>query len=66
MNDHGEIQLTDSLLAKLAGWDAVKQARSLVAGDRVLASDWQPPKLQGTVRDGHPQRVGRRQPLSLP
>jgi len=52
MNDHGEIQLTDSLLAKLAGWDAVKQARSLVAGDRVLASDWQPPKLQGTVRDG--------------
>ena len=44
--------LSDALLANLAGWDAVKQARGLVAAERVLASDWQPPKLQGTVREG--------------
>ena len=52
MTEHGEIQLSDTLLAGLAGWDAVKQARGLVAADRVLASDWQPPTLQGTVQDG--------------
>jgi superfamily II DNA or RNA helicase len=45
-------QLSDALLAKLAGWDAVKQARSLVTADRVLASDWQPPTLKGTVQEG--------------
>jgi superfamily II DNA or RNA helicase len=47
-----EVQLSDILLARLAGWDAVKEARGLVAAERVLASDWQPPKLQGTVQDG--------------
>jgi superfamily II DNA or RNA helicase len=47
-----DVQLSDALLAQLAGWDAVKQARELVAAERVLASDWQPPKLQGSVQEG--------------
>ena len=46
------MQLSDALLVNLAGWDAVKQARGLVAADRVLDSDWQPPKLQGSVQEG--------------
>jgi len=28
----GEVELSDILFAKLAGWEAVKQARGLVAG----------------------------------
>src|SRR5271163_3762115 len=52
MTEHGDVQLSDALLVKLAGWDAVKQARSLVAAERVLTSDWQPRKLQGTVQEG--------------
>jgi superfamily II DNA or RNA helicase len=52
MTEPGNLQLSDALLATLAGWDAVKQARELVAADRVLASDWLPPKLQGTVQEG--------------
>jgi superfamily II DNA or RNA helicase len=51
-DEAADVQLSDALLVKLAGWDAVKQARSLVAGERVLASDWQPPKLQGSVQEG--------------
>jgi superfamily II DNA or RNA helicase len=45
-------ELSDGLLAKLAGWEAVKQARSLVALDRVLSSDWKPPLLRGVVLEG--------------
>jgi superfamily II DNA or RNA helicase len=52
MTENGDVQLSDALLANLAGWDAVKQARGLVAAGRVLASEWQPPKLQGTVQEG--------------
>jgi superfamily II DNA or RNA helicase len=48
----GELQLSDILLAKLAGWEVVKQARSLVASGRVLSSEWQPPNLRGTVQEG--------------
>ena len=47
-----DIQLSDPLLAKLAGWQATKQARSLLAADRVLASEWLPPTLRGTVQEG--------------
>jgi superfamily II DNA or RNA helicase len=47
-----EAQLSEPLLAKLAGWMAVKQARALLAADRVLTSEWQPPTLRGTVREG--------------
>src|SRR5580658_7864865 len=48
----GDLQLTDILLAKLAGWEVVKQARALVASGRVLSSEWQPPNLRGTVQEG--------------
>jgi superfamily II DNA or RNA helicase len=47
-----DIQLSDPLLAKLAGWQATKQARSLLAADRVLTSEWLPPTLRGTVQEG--------------
>ncbi len=46
------MELNDQLLAKLAGWEAVKTARTLLAAGRVLSSDWQPPNLQGQVQDG--------------
>ena len=46
------VELTDALLAKLAGWEAVKTARALVASGRVLSSEWQPPLLRGTVQEG--------------
>jgi superfamily II DNA or RNA helicase len=48
----GELQLSDILLAKLAGWEVVKQARALVAAGRVLSSEWQPPHLRGVVQEG--------------
>ncbi len=47
-----DVELTDALLAKLAGWEAVKQARLLLAAGRVLSSEWQPPTLRGTVQEG--------------
>jgi superfamily II DNA or RNA helicase len=46
-----ELKLSDNLLATLAGWEAVKQGRELVAAGRVLDSEWQPPTLRGTVQD---------------
>jgi superfamily II DNA or RNA helicase len=46
------VELTDAFLANLAGWEAVKQARSLLALDRVLSSEWQPPLLRGVVKEG--------------
>ena len=48
----GDPQLSDILLAKLAGWEVVKQARALVAAGRVLTSEWQPPNLRGAVQEG--------------
>jgi superfamily II DNA or RNA helicase len=48
----GDPQLSDILLAKLAGWEVVKQARALVATGRVLNSEWQPPNLRGAVQEG--------------
>ncbi len=46
------VTLNDKFFADLAGWDAIKQARSLVAGDRVLSSNWTPPVLKGVVQEG--------------
>ncbi len=46
------VELTDALFAKLAGWEAVKAARGLVASGRVSSSDWQPPTLRGVVLEG--------------
>jgi superfamily II DNA or RNA helicase len=47
-----EVALSDSLLSRLAGWEAVKHARGLLAADRVFTSQWQPPALTGTVQEG--------------
>src|SRR5438105_11626462 len=46
------VELSDALFAKLAGWEMVKNARALLAAQRVINSDWQPPLLRGTVREG--------------
>jgi SNF2 family DNA or RNA helicase len=47
------VELNDALLAKLAGWEAMKQARDFVATGAVLRSEWQPPRLHGLVREGN-------------
>ena len=46
------MELSDALFAKLAGWEAMKQARALVAAGAVLDSEWQDPHLRGRVREG--------------
>jgi superfamily II DNA or RNA helicase len=44
--------LSDQFFAKIAGWEAMKQARALLAGDKVLSSNWSPPVLKGVVQEG--------------
>jgi SNF2 family DNA or RNA helicase len=54
-----EVELTEKYLAEIAGWDVMKQARSLVADDRVLSGNWSPPVLKGVVQtDGNSLRAG--------
>lgn len=48
----GEIVLSEKLLAGLAGWEVVQQARGMVAQNRVLSSHWGPPVLRGVVQSG--------------
>jgi hypothetical protein len=45
-------ELTEEFLAKVAGWEVVKNARAALIGDRVLSSDWSPPILKGIVQEG--------------
>src|SRR5262245_40399463 len=45
-------ELTEAFLMKSAGWEAVKIARSLLAGGKVLSSNWSPPLLKGVVQEG--------------
>lgn len=47
-----EVELTEALLVKMAGWEAVKEARALLEMDRVLSSFWQAPILRGVVQEG--------------
>jgi superfamily II DNA or RNA helicase len=44
--------LSEQFFAKIAGWEAMKQARALLAGDKVLSSNWSPPILKGVVQEG--------------
>ena len=37
---------------KSAGWEAVKNARFLLAGGKVISSNWTPPLLKGVVQEG--------------
>ena len=46
------VELSPKLFDELAGWEAVKQARGIVAAGRVLNSEWEPPLLKGTVQAG--------------
>jgi hypothetical protein len=55
----GMIGLSDILLAKLAGWEVVKQARALLAAGRVLSSEWQPPNLARRRAGRDPPRIER-------
>ncbi|MBI4327883.1 MAG: SNF2 helicase associated domain-containing protein [Chloroflexi bacterium] len=46
------VELNEAFLAEIAGWDVLKQARSLLASGKVQGSDWTPPLLKGTVQEG--------------
>ena len=46
------VELSEKLLGDAAGWEAMKQARTYVAQDQVLSSDWAPPLLRGVVQAG--------------
>ena len=45
-------KITEAFLAKIAGWEAIKSARALVASNKVLSSNWTPPLLKGVVSEG--------------
>ena len=44
------VELTEALLAKIAGWDVVKRARVYVEQGQVGSSYWAPPLLRGVVQ----------------
>jgi superfamily II DNA or RNA helicase len=46
------VVLTEDFLAKIAGWEAMKQARGLLENRQVLSSNWSPPILKGVVQEG--------------
>src|SRR5438046_1595756 len=46
------VELSDILFAKIAGWEAMKQARVILAADKVLSSNWAAPVLKGVVQEG--------------
>src|SRR4051812_27678857 len=45
-------ELSEAFFMKSAGWEAVKNARSLLAGSKVISSNWTPPLLKGVVQEG--------------
>ena len=54
-----ELQLSESLFATAAGWEAMKLARALLATDKVLSSNWTAPVLKGVVQaDANSYRSG--------
>jgi len=46
------VELNEKLLAEIAGWEAMKRARGLLAEGKVLSSNWTPPILRGVVQEG--------------
>src|ERR1043165_2988861 len=44
--------LTEAFFMKSAGWEAVKNARALLAAGKVVSSNWTPPLLKGVVQEG--------------
>src|SRR6202167_5251722 len=45
-------ELSDGFFMKSAGWEAVKNARALLASGKVISSNWTPPLLKGVVQEG--------------
>jgi hypothetical protein len=45
-------ELSEAFFMKSAGWEAVKNARALLAGGKVISSNWTPPLLKGVVQEG--------------
>ncbi|HTI71471.1 MAG TPA: SNF2-related protein [Candidatus Limnocylindria bacterium] len=43
------VELSEAFFQKIAGWEAVKHARALLATGKVLSSNWTPPILKGVV-----------------
>ncbi|MDQ3415021.1 MAG: SNF2-related protein, partial [Verrucomicrobiota bacterium] len=55
------IALTEKLLYGAGGWQAIKAARELVQAGRVSGASYEPPLLQGEVREGQKRyRAGLR------
>jgi superfamily II DNA or RNA helicase len=55
------VELTEKLLLDAGGWQAMKQARSLLEAKRVTMAQWVPPLLSGRVLDqGTEFRAGLR------
>src|SRR5580698_1130740 len=46
------IPITERFLSDTGGWQALKQARALHDMGRVLAASYEPPLLQGRIREG--------------
>lgn len=46
------VDLNEQFLAKIAGWEVLKQARVVLAGGRVIFSNWTAPVLKGVVQEG--------------
>jgi superfamily II DNA or RNA helicase len=46
------IPITERFLSECGGWQALREARSLQAAGRVLAATYEPPLLEGRVREG--------------
>src|ERR1700760_2366494 len=46
------IPITERFLSDAGGWQALKQARSLHQMGRVIAAKYEPPLLEGRVREG--------------
>lgn len=46
------IPITERFLSECGGWQALRDARSLHAAGRVLAATYEPPMLEGRVREG--------------
>ena len=45
-------ELTEDFFTRSAGRDAVQSARALLAGGKVISSNWSPPLLKGVVQEG--------------
>src|ERR1700674_2405025 len=46
------IPITERFLSDAGGWQALKQARALQQMGRVIAAKYEPPLLEGRVREG--------------